>query len=85
MAVSQTLLLFQALPAGAGPREELLLRSCCYIKNEEGLELLRHAGGDVHTIQLPDFSALPGISDAKIAFKLPHRKASLFLSSLTLP
>lgn len=84
VALSQPLLLFQALPAGAVPREEPLLRSCCYIKNEEGLELLRQAGGDVRAIRLPDFSALPGISDAKVAFKLPHRKASLFLPSLTL-
>lgn len=53
VATSQPPLLFQALPAGTVPREEPLLGSCCYIKNEEGLELLRHAGGDVSTSRFP--------------------------------
>lgn len=35
--------------------------------------------------QLPDFPGLPGISDAKITFKLPHRKASLLSPSSALP
>lgn len=46
---------------GAAVREEALLRSCCYFRKEEGLEPLRHTGGDVHSIQLPDFPAQPSL------------------------
>lgn len=48
------------LPGAAG-RKEALLRSCRYFRKEEGLELLRHMGGDVHSIQLPDFPAQPSL------------------------
>lgn len=46
---------------GAAVREEALLRSCLYFRKEEGLEPLRHTGGDVHSIQLPDFPAQPSL------------------------
>lgn len=46
---------------GAAVREEALVRSWCYFRKEEGLEPLRHTGGDVHSIQLPDFPAQPSL------------------------
>lgn len=46
---------------GAAVREEAFVRSCRYFRKEEGLEPLRHTGGDVHSIQLPDFPAQPSL------------------------
>lgn len=46
---------------GAAVREEALLRSCLYFRKEEGLEPLRHTGGDVLSIQLPDFPVQPSL------------------------
>lgn len=58
-AVPEPLALLHLL--GPAMREEALLRSCLYFRKEEGLEPLRHTGGDVHSIQLPDFPVQPSL------------------------
>lgn len=70
---------------GAAVREEALLRSCHYFRKEEGLEPLRHTGGDVHSIQLPDFPAQPSLAfQMKTCLEIALQKAFLLQISLKL-
>lgn len=80
-----------ALPGAAGaaaPRQELLLRSCHYFKNKEGAGAVATCGRGCSQHSTSRFLTaahvvFPGISDAKLTFKLPYRDACiLFFSSL---
>lgn len=67
-----------ALP-GAAPGEEPLLRSCRYFKNKEGAGAVATRGRGCSQRSTSRFlsaahAAFPGISDAKLALKLPYRK-----------
>lgn len=71
-----------SLPGAAGTAvpEEPLLRAAVILGMRKGLELLQHEGEDVHSLQLPDFSAQPvlhssGLLAPKLPLKLLYKKA----------